>query len=83
MARAKMRALEMPVEVVTTVQEFVVNVSFLTDEIPLKPIKKYDFVLIVVNPFGKNQKGKMIVGDEAIQVVIDAGHLPNCRKIKR
>lgn len=44
---------------------------------------KFNFMFVVVNPFGDHQKGERISDDEAMQAVIDAGNDINCNRIPR
>jgi hypothetical protein len=71
-------------ELFEKVQEPVVTDEVKKEE-PLVEVVfyKFDFYLIVINPFGGYNKGQMISEDDPIQKVIDDGNLPNCRKCKR
>jgi hypothetical protein len=44
---------------------------------------KFNFQLIVVNPFGNFQKGQRIADDEQIEAIINAGDDVNCNRIPR
>jgi hypothetical protein len=50
---------------------------------PAKAQSQFNFILQVINPFGRYQKGALIVQDDAIQAVIDNGDMPNCNRLPR
>lgn len=60
-----------PIETVPVVQEEKNNDEFFP---------KFNFRLVVKNPFKKYKKGQLINSQSAIQEVVDSGNLPNCCK---
>lgn len=74
-----MSAKQKPIETTKRPQTELEKENF----IQAPPISKFNFYLVVRNPFLKYQKGQAIYNDDLIQAILDDGDLHHCNKVTR